>query len=351
VTAARRDAGRRSLILAMTLVLASISILSVFVTPGKGDEDDAESVVHAPMRVTIKNGVVVLTLSAADQLNDGIVTTALAPAPENHVVIGYGSVLDAANLADLSNRYLGDESAVQTAQAKLAVSRAALERARVLHRDQQNISTAQLQDAEGNFEIDKAAFAAARSRRSTGAAGVRQAWGNVLGAALIGQTPLISDLIERRDYLVKVTLPPGATVAVPPITATTTASGGSEIALDFISPATSTDPRLQGVSYFYKASAESGLLPGLHLEVSLTTKGTERGFVVPEPAVVWSQGKAWVYLRTGPTTFERREISPDHPAPDGGYIVAGVSADAQIVVRGAQMLLSEEFRAQAPIED
>ena len=351
MTPAGRTAKWRSIVLAIALVVAGVSVLGVFATPGRGDEDDAESVVRAPVRVTIKNGVVVLTLSAAEQQNIGIATTRPAAAPEQTVIMGYGSVLDAAGLTDLSNRYLEAKSGVQTAEAKLAVSRAAFERAKVLHRDQQNFSTAQLQDAEGNFAVDKATLAAAQSRLSTVASSARQGWGNVLGAALIGGAPLITDLIERRDYLIKVTLPPGATVATPPATVKTRISGGPEIALAFISPATSADPKLQGVSYFYEVPADNGLLPGLHTEVSLTVKTTESELVVPEAAVVWLQGKAWLYLRTGATRFERREIAPDRPTPDGGYIVAGLLPDAQIVARGAQMLLSEEFRSQAPIED
>lgn len=346
-----RAAKWRAVVLAITLASAGASMLGIFATPGRGDEDDAESVVHAPQRVTIKNGVVVLTLSAKDQENIGIATTRPSPAPEQHVTIGYGNVLDGADLTDLSNRYLEAKSGAQTAEAKLAVSRAAFERAKILHRDQQNVSTAQLQDAEGNFAMDKAALAAAQSRLSTVAASARQNWGNVLGAALTAEAPLITDLVKRRDYLIKVTLPPGAAVTTPPAAATTAMSGGPEIRLDFVSPATSTDPRLQGVSYFYKAPAESGLLPGLHLEVSLIVKTAESGSVVPEAAVVWLQGKPWIYLRTGTTSFERRQIVPNRPAPDGGYIVTGLPADAQIVLRGAQMLLSEEFRSQAPIED
>jgi len=73
--------------------------------------------------------------------------------------------------------------------------------------------------------------------------------------------------------------------------------------------------------------------------------------VVPQAAIVWLEGKAWAYRRTGSTTFERREIAVNRSAPGGGYIVAAMPPDADIVVRGAEMLLSEEFRAQAPIED
>jgi len=134
-------------------------------------------------------------------------------------------------------------------------------------------------------------------------------------------------------------------------TATARLHGGSEIGLAFVSPATTTDPRLQGLSYLYRAPAEGALMPGMKLEVSLAAEAVERGVVVPEAAVVWLQGKAWVYLRADPTTFERRDVAPDHAGPDGGYLVTGLPPDTEIVVRGAQMLLSEEFRAQVPIED
>jgi hypothetical protein len=260
-------------------------------------------------------------------------------------------VLDAAPLTELSNRYLETETQVQTATAKLAVSRAAFERAKLLYKDQQNISAAQLQGAEGSFEVDKAALAAAQSRLRSVAASARQAWGSVLGAALVDRTPLVAALIERSDYLVKVTLSAGATIGTAPEMATTRLHGGEEIRLAFVSLATTTDPRLQGLSYLYHAPAESGLLPGMNLQVLLPAEAIARGVVVPEAAVVWLQGKAWVYLRTDPTTFVRRDIAPDHAGPNGGYVVTGLPPEAEIVVRGAQILLSEEFRAQVPIED
>jgi hypothetical protein len=341
---------------AMLVVAAlggSIALIRpALVAPDKDDDrDQAATIAGAPARVTIKNDVAVLTLSPAEQENAGVATTRLAPAPALRVTPAFGNVIDAAPLSDLSYRYAAAESDIQSAEAKLAVARAAFERATILHRDQQNISTAQLQSAEGSFEAEKAALAAARSRLAMVAANAQEAWGGVLGAALIGHAPLISDLVERRDYLVSVTAPPGVDMAAAPAAATARISGGAEVGLAFVSPAASVNPKLQGRSYFYKSPAENGLLPGMNLEVSLTVEVPEPGFVVPEAALVWQQGRAWIYLRTGTTSFERREIVPDRPAPDGGYVVADLPADVQIVVRGAQMLLSEEYRAQAPIED
>jgi hypothetical protein len=313
---------------------------------GEDDEDEAQGTVSPPPRVTVQSGVTVLTLNAATQRNGGIETSPPEPAPALGYLVAYGTVLDAASLTDLENSYLDAKTKVQTADARLAVSGAAFERAQMLHSDPPAISTAQLESARGTYQVDQAALVSAQSRLTTLAASALQAWGSVIGQALIDQKPLVTSLVDRRDYLIKVTLSPGLGMPAPPEMATAKLGEGADIQLRFVSAATATEPKLQGASYFYISAAQSGLLPGLNVIVSLPRAQEPKGVVVPESAVVWLQGKAWVYLRTGPETFVRRQVTPDLPGPGGGYIVSGLAIDTQVAVRGAQMLLSEEFRAQ-----
>lgn len=313
---------------------------------GGDDDEEAQGTVSPPPRVSVQNGVTVLTLNAATQRNGGIETARPEPAPAQGYVMAYGTVLDAASLTDLENSYLDAEAKVNTAAARLAVSRAAFERAQLLHAAPPAISTAQFQSAQATFQVDQAALASAQAQLTTLAATARQVWGSVIGQALLDRKPLVTGLIERREYLVKVTLSPGPGMAEPPAMATARLGEDANISLQFISPATMTEPKLQGASYFYISAAEDGLLPGLNVIVLLPRAQAPKGLIVAESSVVWLHGKAWVYLRTGPETFVRREITPNHPGPDGGYIVSGLTADAQVAVRGAQMLLSEEFRAQ-----
>jgi len=347
---------RHRVIAAILLVLALGGglglIFHAIVGQTKADDDnDAESVANPPTRVTMKNGMAVLTLSEADQQNAGIETARLSPAPAEDNVLGFATVLNPGPLSDLNNQYLDAQTQVEAADAKLAASQAAFERANVLYRDQQNISTAQLQSAQSSFEVDKTALAAAQARLNAVSGTAREAWGNVLGKSLIDHTPLFSDLIARRDYLLKVTLPPGVTITTPPQTASATLNGDTKIRLTYLSLATAANPKLQGIAYFYTAPAQDGLLPGLNLEVSLAAKSAEGGWVVPNSAVVWLEGQAWIYIRTDPKTFIRRQIAPNRPAENDGYIVTGLPAGAEVAVHGAQMLLSEEFRAQVPVED
>jgi hypothetical protein len=63
---------------------------------------------------------------------------------------------------------------------------------------------------------------------------------------------------------------------------------------------------------------------------------------------VWWQGRAWGWFRTGPDSFARRQLATAVPAKDGGYLVTALPDKTEIVVGGAQMLLSEEVRPRTP---
>ena len=62
---------------------------------------------------------------------------------------------------------------------------------------------------------------------------------------------------------------------------------------------------------------------------------------IPDSAVVHLQGKEWVYLKKDTERFVRKEISPTTPLKAGDFLV----------VTGAQLILSEEFRAQITGEE
>ena len=70
------------------------------------------------------------------------------------------------------------------------------------------------------------------------------------------------------------------------------------------------------------------------------------GTIVPNEAVVWHAGKAWVYVVHDPETFARYEISIANELYDGWFQSGLLEADDEVVVSGAQLLLSEELKFQ-----
>jgi hypothetical protein len=95
--------------------------------------------------------------------------------------------------------------------------------------------------------------------------------------------------------------------------------------------------------------AESDVLPGMNVLAFLSSGKSFDGITVPASAIVWWQNKAWVYHRIEPETFTRADIATDLPVAGGGYIVGGLPNAVEIVTGGAQLLLSEEFRAQIQV--
>jgi multidrug efflux pump subunit AcrA (membrane-fusion protein) len=233
----------------------------------------------------------------------------LMPAEHQEEIRAYGMVLDVARLTELSNNYNRAQAQVQTAQAKLALSRAEFDRATRLYKGTNAISEAQMQSAEAAFAKDQANLTAAQAQVRSLTAAAYQEWGAVIGKSLIDQSDTIARLIERQEFLLQITLPPDVVLTTAPATAAVESSKGVRAKITFVSPATHIDPRIQGVTFFYAAPAESGLLPGMNVLAFLPTGKIIDGVAVPASAVVWWQDRAWVYQRTGPQKFVRIEIA------------------------------------------
>ncbi len=73
--------------------------------------------------------------------------------------------------------------------------------------------------------------------------------------------------------------------------------------------------------------------------------------MVPDSAVVWLGGRAWIYVEEKDTErFVRRPVSVDHRTREG-FVTDQFAAGDRVVVQGAQLLLSEELKSQIQISD
>jgi hypothetical protein len=288
----------------------------------------------------------VVKLKPSQQSQIGLETAVLEAAPHPEQFRAYGAVLDISRITELTNSYANAQAQLQTAQAKLEVAKSAFERTRNLV-DQAALPKKEAEVAEGTFRTDKAALAAAESQLRTLAATAQQEWGPVIGRGIVERSPTVVRLIERDLFLVQVTLPPGVSVTGTPGTALAQApTRNANIDLAYVSPATRTDPRIQGLSYFFSAPGDSGLLPGMNTTVYVPSGNTYEGVFVEDTAIVRWQGRSWVYLRVGDDAFKRHPISTDQPVSDDDYVVRDIPSGSEIVIRGAQVLLSEEAKSE-----
>lgn len=335
------------------IVLASVGALLIwaFIEGRKelATEQERERPVKSASRVSIQDGESIVTLDPATQIRSGIIVTPLEPVSHHGELRAYGMVLQPQDLIDLRNSYTVAEAQLEKAQAGLEVSRKTYERLKALRENNRNISDKALQAAEATWRSDEAEARAVEQALRALEDAARQRWGEVITRWLFDGSSAFDRLMQQQDVLIQITLPSGAQIASAPQSARVQAVTGTLTSATLLSPSPRTDPRIQGMSFFYLAPAQTGLLPGMNVIAYLPVGPKVSGVIVPDSAVVWWQGKAWVYVQKDTGPFARREIPTDRPVQNGWFIEKGFSAGDRLVTSGAQLLLSEEFRAQIQV--
>lgn len=309
-------------------------------------ERERERPVKSPPRVSVASGENLITLDSATQTRGGIVIMRLDSASSREEIRAFGTVVDLQGLTDLRSRYTSAFADAERAHASLEASKREYERLRVLYQDNQNISAKTLEAAGATLKSDEATAEATITPLRSLEVTARQDWGPTIASWIVQGAPAFTRLLSRQDILIQATLPPDLSVPVPK-TGSVQVGDGPRIPARIVSVAGRTDPRLQGMSFFLLAPARGGLVPGMSVAALLPAGRNIAGTAVPQSAVVWWQGKAWIYLQTGPTTFVRREIPAEGPADR--RVVTGLPAGTRVVTRGAQALLSEELRVQIQV--
>lgn len=336
------------------IVLAGVAALLVWAfVEGRKEltmEQERERPIQAPSRVSIQDGERVITLDQAAQMKSGIAVSPVESIAHREEFRAYGTVLQSQDLIDVRNTAAAATARMEKAQAGLEMSRKASERLKVLREDNRNISDKALQAAEATRRSDEAEARAAEQAVLALESVARQRWGGVIARWLFDASPEFDRLIQQQDVLIQVTLPSGAQIASAPKTARVQTPNGRIAAVQLVAPSPHTDPRIQGMSFFYLAPAwTTGLLPGMNVVAYLPAGPKSAGVIVPDAAVVWWQGRAWVYVQQEADRFVRHEIPSDRPVQNGWFVETELAAGDRLVTSGAQLLLSEELRAQIQV--
>jgi hypothetical protein len=159
---------------------------------------------------------------------------------------------------------------------------------------------------------------------------------------MVKGSPELRRILDQSEVLVQMTMLSGAAYGAPK-TISLEIFGGTRTQATLISIFPHVDPRIQGRSFLYVAHARPGLTPGVNLLAHLSVGNPMKGLIVPTSAVVWSEGKAWVYQQTAADRFARRAVPTDMPLERGFFVAEGFSPGDKLVVQGAQALLSEEL--------
>ena len=340
-----------------------IVLFWILVFYGK-DEYDAynqaqEEEVATPNRVSQHEGATTVTLSQQAQTQSDIRTSKVSTSLHQNTLSALGNVLNIDSLIELRTRYLNAKANANIARASLINSQQDFQRMQALNKDDKNVSDHAMLVAQAAFKADQAKVQAAETEANNLRDTMRQTWGSVLAdeASKENVSASLQSLLQHREVLVLITLPldsatpkAGETISISP-----TGTNIKAIQASYVAASPQTDATIQGRTFYYRASADT-LRAGMRLNVQLKdTSHNEKasaGIAVPASAVVWYGGKAWIYKKQDKEQFIRLPISTDSPTSGGWFTQSKqLSNSDEIVVNGAQLLLSEEFKYQIKNEN
>ena len=297
----------------------------------------------------MQGGSAAVRLPKESQEASGITVRTLEQARADAAAEVYGVIVNVQPLIDLRARYGASVSDARSLSAAASNSAADYQRFKKLFEDDRNVSERALQVAEAQWKADQAKLAAAEQAVTAARDTIRAGWGEVLaGWAANPESSAFQALAQQREVLVQVTFPHDlhAQAGKAPMSLAPVSVPGEARLARFISAAPQTDSTLPGVTYFYVVGAQ-GLRVGMRVAGQLKLDGkTREGVVVPSAAVVWHGGKAWAYVKEEDDRFVRKEVSTAQELANGWFDASHFQAGDEIVVSGAQLLLSEEQKFQ-----
>lgn len=304
------------------------------------------------------NGVNFITLSAEIQSNSGIKTSPIQSSVYKKNLTNYATVLNIDFLIEQKNRFNEIKNQISLLTNELDRDKKNYERFKLLNDDNKNVSDKALQEVKVNYENTRIKLNATQELVSGIKQNIRAQWGETI-LSMIDQglkKELFEFLLQGKARIVKVTLSENTDNEPPKNISLALIDNLSEKFLaNYLAESPTLDKSLKGKTYFYivysnKLRIDSKVIASL-VQENISSE-SEKYLAIPKEAVVWNAGQAWIYIKTGDNKFLRKVIQTDNESPNGWIIKEEhIKENDLIVINGAQLLLSEEFKYQIKNEN
>lgn len=317
-------------------------------------QNETEEEIESPVRVSEQNGLQIVQLNLATQKNSGISVQPLQAYDYQGNIKVLGSVISIQTLVDYNSQYQQLKAQLALAESVLPNHQLQYQRYKQLNEDDKNVSDKAVQEAQALVINDQTQIKTAQAQLKALTDTIIAQWGQPL-AMLVTQHPSPSplrDLLLQKKVLVQVSFPlnfkapeGNSSLLITPIQ-----DEVPPIRADYVSQSIQTDISNIGKTYFYSAPADY-LRVGMRVNVvPANTSSSMKGVLVPNQAIAWHGGMAWIYVKTKPDTFLRKPVASDIEL-DNGWFDNSLTPGTEVVTKGAQLLLSEEFKFQIKNEN
>ncbi|MFZ2724973.1 MAG: hypothetical protein WAX77_01845 [Methylococcaceae bacterium] len=292
-----------------------------------------------------------LTVDEKTRQLSGIVTQITSISHYQSEYTATGKALSSEPLLNLRNQYLIALSEQQGTSALVAQLAQNKQRQENLYK--QGVSAQRLvQEQQAQWQSQHALLGAQQLKAQAIAGQAQLLWGKTLSDWILNPSSnALQAFLTGEKTLLQITLPSHKSLNAKQgiVVASSGNRDAAEIA-EFIAFAPQNNSGNQGMSVFLQTRSQH-IRAGMNLTAWLSeTKGTQLGVTIPKSALVWSLEQAIVYIKTA-DKFSRCHINHYIATPEGYFVSDDLKSGQEIVITGAQQLLSEELRRQIPSED
>jgi len=352
----------KSLIIIVIQSFLIISLIWLIVMLGKDKFmiDDQEEIYKDVVIDFTKNinGLKVISLPPSVEKNSNIKYKSIKKSDFYSTVPSYGMTLNIQSLLNFRNALLNINHEISKLKNRLREEEKHLRVSIILNEDNKNIADAVVHEKEMVVNDLKNNLAIAINNKNNILANVRQQWGSTFESLLINPIQhQLKGIFKHKIRLIKITIPSEQLTTQPSkkINVKSVNNPNNKIEVYFLDKAPLIDKSLQGKSYFYFTNSNKLSIGEkvIAYNVSTQNKKEQNMLFIPQSGVVWSDGQPWVYIRISSNgTFIRRPLDEIQEIENGWTIKEGIiKSGDQIVINGAQLLLSEEFKYQIKNEN
>ena len=310
------------------------------------DDDDVGEVSQA--------GQMMVVLDDEAEAYVGVETIPLQQSNYLPEIKAHAQVVNLKVLLEMRSRYRQVSTTLNIAKVKENAAEQELSRLKDLAKGAGSVAVKNVNYAETNWQETRALRQGLQLQLADVRDEALQHWGETIAIWVTGENSTSwRRLLSHKDSLLLVTLPVEQTLPTELDIIYIAHKGLRENAREahYVAPALITDQFVQGETYYFRA--ETGKLrTGMTIDVWLPQgKEALEGIFIPDDAIIWYAGQPWVYIQLEDGQFQRRSVQDGLSVSNGVFMQQGCSEGELLVLHGAQMLLSEEFRWKIQDED
>ena len=350
----------KSLLIIVIQSILIITLIWIIMLLGRDEfleSDDSDSDKTIVNYTIIKDGLTYISLPAVVEKNSGIKLQKVSKSSHEQSLPSYGITVNLSSLLKDQNDYTNLKYQKIKLLAKLEEETEHIGKLIILNKDNKNIADSVVH--EKNIEISDLQndIAIVNNNIKNLLFNIDHQWGYAFKELIEdSKNHYLGKLLNNEYRLIKVTIPIKQTLGIIPKEIKVSPSNQPKKIYKaiFISKTPDTDQSIQGKSFYYFVS-EKNLEIGLKLKAFIVSGKIESDnsyLFIPKESVVWSSGKAWIFIKNNAGNFLRRPL-PKLLEIDNGWVIKEgiIMENDKIVIDGAQLLLSEEFKYQIKNEN